>query len=279
VRTITAGDRSKVREDVRSLRRPNPPERERPGDHTAAVTCVARTDIPAVAALAADHIQYHPAAEWLVPDPGERRKVLCAWFTILVEYALANGQIDILTDRTAAAIWLDRTRPLPKTTDYRRRLRKVCGEHVDAVMLLTEVLDNHRPAVEHLHLAVLVADQAGAAEALLAHRHLRLDRTAVAGYALDGTQKHLGVLMDAGYQPAEEIRLPAGPALWPTWRPAADVPTTACAQAATQTHGAALQARPDQQPQETTRWASSAGSTTPATYAANNQSCTRSPTS
>jgi hypothetical protein len=233
--TTTVGDRlglnAGAKGDVRSLRR-RLPERERPAEHAATVTCITRVDIPAVAALAADRTRQHPAAQWLVPDPGERHRVLYAWYTILVEHALANGQIDILTDRTAAAIWLDHTRPLPEPADYRRRLLTACGEHVDAVMLLTDVLDDHRPTVAHLHLAVLATDRPGAAEALLAHRHLRLDRTGVAGYALAGTQEHLGVLMAAGYQPAEAIRLPAGPALWPAWRPAADGRTAALAQAA-----------------------------------------------
>lgn len=231
----TTGDRpgltAGAKGDVRALC-PRLSERDRRADHAASVTCITRVDIPAVAALAADHTWQHPAARWLVPDPGERHRVLCAWYTILVEHALPHGQIDILTDRTAAAIWLDRTRPLPKPADYQRRLWKACGEHVDAVMLLADVLDNHRPTVAHLHLAVLATDQPGVAKALLAHRHLRLDRTGVAGYALAGTQEHLGVLMDAGYQPAEAIRLPAGPALWPTWRPAAGRPTPDPAQAA-----------------------------------------------
>jgi len=144
---------------------PRLPERERPADHAATVTCITRADIPAVAALAADHIRQHPTAQWLVPDPGERRRVLCGWYTILVEHALAYGQVDILTDRTAAAIWLDRTWPLPEPADYQRRLQKVCGEHVDSVTLLTDALDNHRPTVAHLHLAVLAAAQPGAAEA------------------------------------------------------------------------------------------------------------------
>jgi hypothetical protein len=206
--------------------------RERPAGNTAIVTCITRADIPAMAALAADQTRQHPAAEWLVPDPGERRRVLCGWYTILVEQALADGHVDVLTDRTAAAIWLDRTRPLPEPADYRRRLRKACGVHLDAVMLLIDVLDHHRPTLAHLHLAVLATDLPDAAEALLAHRHLRLNRAGAASYALAGTQEHLGLLMDAGYQPAEAIRLPAGPALWPTWRPAADGPTAAPAQAA-----------------------------------------------
>jgi len=232
--TTTVGDRlglnAGAKKAVRSVR-PKLPERERPAEHAVTVTCVTRADIPAVAALAADHTGPHPAAEWLVPDPGERHRVLYAWYTILVEHALAYGQIDILTDRTAAAIWLDRTRPLPEPAEYRRRLLIACGKYVDAVMLLTDVLDSHRPTVAHLHLAVLATDQSGAAEALLAYRHLRLDRTGVAGYALAGTQEHLGVLMEAGYQPAEAIRLPAGPALWPAWRPAAGGPAAALAQA------------------------------------------------
>lgn len=189
-----------------------------------AVTCIARTDIPAVTDLLTEHVQHHRAAAWLVPDASRRPAILHGWIKILVEYALRYGYVDVLPELSAAAIWLDRTRPLPAPTDRARHLAQASEEDAEAALLLAEMAGHHLPPIPHLQLALLATDDPTTAAALLAHRHQRLDRLGVAAAAHAATQSHLGVLMDAGYQPGEAIWLPAGPPLWPTLRPAASTP-------------------------------------------------------
>jgi hypothetical protein len=192
----------------------------------AAVTCIARADLPAVAAVAAHHALDNPVAGWLFPDFRRRRAALRGCFALLVEQALQHGFVDRLAGDRGVAIWLDRTRPLPAPLGWLRRLQKACGHDTDAVLLLAELAARHSPPIPHLHLAALAADTPAAAAALLAHRQERLDRVGVAAFAYGSNQSQLGVLMDAGFQPGDAVRLPAGPPLWPTLRPAAS-PTAA----------------------------------------------------
>jgi hypothetical protein len=186
-----------------------------------AVTCITRADIPTVAAAAARLAQDDLVAGWLVPDPGRRQAALPGCFALLLEQALQHGFVDRLAGERAVAIWLDRTRPLPARPDLLRRLQQVCGHDTDAALLLADVTSHHAPPIPHLHLAVLAAADPADAAVLLAHRQKRLDRVGVAGFAYASTQAQLGALMDAGFQPSDAVRLPAGPPLWPTLRPAA----------------------------------------------------------
>jgi hypothetical protein len=195
---------------------------EYPAAPAPAITCINRADIPAVAAVAAHHTQDEPVAGWLLPDR-RRPAALLACFALLIEQALQNGFVDRLVGDRAVAIWLDRTRPLPAPGQL-RRLQEECGPDSDAVLLLADIAAHHAPPIPHLHLAVLVAPDPADAAALLAHRQQRLDRVGVASFAYAANQVQLGALMDAGFQPSEALRLPAGPPLWPALRPAAQRP-------------------------------------------------------
>ncbi|MBG0567542.1 hypothetical protein [Actinoplanes aureus] len=192
-----------------------------------AATSITRANIPAVAALAAQLTRHHPAAAWLTPDPGSRAADLRGCYRLLLGHALRYGYVDVLADDCAVAIWLDRTQPTPEVADRLRRLRQVCGADVGAALLLLDVAACHQPLIPHLQLAVLATDDPAAAAALLTHRQRQLDRVNIAAFAYAGTQTHLGVLMDAGFQPGEAVWLPAGPPLWPTLRPPAGLENSA----------------------------------------------------
>jgi hypothetical protein len=43
--------------------------------------------------------------QWLVPDPVAARKILPAYFTMVVEDALRVGLVTCTADRTAAGVW------------------------------------------------------------------------------------------------------------------------------------------------------------------------------
>jgi hypothetical protein len=202
-------------------RRPAP---QYPAAAAPAITCINRANIPAVAAVATHYTQDEPVAGWLLPDRRRRPAALRACFALLIEQALQHGFVDRLAGDRAVAIWLDRTQPLPAAPGQLRRLQEVCGPDSDAVRLLADMAGHHAPPIPHLHLAVLAAPDSAAAAALLAHRQQRLDRVGVATFAYATNQVQLGALMDAGFQPSEAVRLPAGPPLWPTLRPAAQRP-------------------------------------------------------
>jgi hypothetical protein len=186
------------------------------------VTSARRGDVPDLASLAAASTWDSPDTVWLVPDPEHRPAVLHAWYAILIEQALRHGHADMTIDRRAAAIWLDRTRPLPAPAHYLRRLTATCGRHAAAVLRYERLLDRHRPRTAHLHLAVLATTDPSSAAVLLAYRHQDLDRAGIPAHATAATAAHRGVLTAAGYQPEPPFRLlPGGPEIWPLQRPPA----------------------------------------------------------
>jgi hypothetical protein len=184
------------------------------------VTSAGGVDVPDVAALAAATTWDTPVAQWVVPDPQQRPGVLQAWYAILVEHALSYGRVDLLSDRSAAAIWLDRTRPMPAPDHFLRRLTATCGKHAITVLRYEEALGKQRPRAVHLQLAVLASPSPDRAAALLAHRHQHLDQSGLAAHTIAGSLDQLFVMTAAGYQPDRPFQLPdGGPPMWPLWRP------------------------------------------------------------
>lgn len=184
------------------------------------VTAAGRVDIPDLAAIAATTTWDTPAVRWLVPDPHHRSGVLHAWYAILVEHALRYGRVDLLADRSAAAIWLDRTRPMPAPNHFLRRLTGTCGKHAIAVLHYERLIEKHAPRTVHLQLAVLAAPGPERAAVLLAHRHQHLDRMGIAAHATADSHDQALVMSAAGYQPGQPFPLPdGGPVMWPLWRP------------------------------------------------------------
>jgi len=189
-------------------------------DNVVPVTAPGHADIPDLAAIAAAATWDTPTAGWLVPDPQQRPGVLHAWYTILIEHALRHGQVDLLADRSAAAIWLDRTRPVPAPDHFLRRLTGTCGKHAIAVLRYEQLLETQRPATGHLQLAVLAAPGPKRAAVLLAHRHQRLDQMRIAAHGIAGSLDELRLMTAVGYLPGEAFPLPdGGPSMWPLWRP------------------------------------------------------------
>ena len=192
----------------------------RAADHTSAVIAAGTVDIPDLVTLAAATTWNTPAARWLVPDPNLRSGVLHAWYSILAEHARRFGRVDLLADRSAAAIWLDRSRPVPSPSHYLRRLTGTCGKHAISVLRYEQLLEQRRPRTVHLQLAVLAAPDLGRAAVLLAHRHDRLDRKGIAAYTTSGSPEQIAAMVADGYQSGPPFSLPGGgPLLWPLWRP------------------------------------------------------------
>jgi len=191
-----------------------------PDDDLPAVIATTRRDIDTVAALAAQATREHPLVTWLIPKAERRTGILHAWWAPQVRDCLhERGHVDLLADHSAAAIWLDRTRP--ELFDYQRNLAAF-GPHADAAALLAQVLAVHRPATAHQHLAVLAVTptraRRGRAKALLEHPHRHLDRSGIYAYLEAGLDDRLASYTALGYTPGAPFHTPAGPAILPMLR-------------------------------------------------------------
>ncbi|WP_213009032.1 hypothetical protein [Paractinoplanes toevensis] len=186
----------------------------------SSVVPVSRDDVAELAGLATATSIGTPVARWLVPDPRQRPTVLRAWNQLLIEQALRHGRIDLLADRSAVAVWIDRTGPGPGLQRSLRQLTASCGKHAITLLGYHHLLRQHRPAAVHLELAVLTGTHRGGLAGLLNHRHSRLDPAGIAAHAIAGSPAQRDLFAAAGYQAGQPLRPGAGLQLWPMWRPA-----------------------------------------------------------
>ncbi|MBN1171079.1 MAG: GNAT family N-acetyltransferase [Micromonosporaceae bacterium] len=183
-------------------------------------------DVPAIAVVVAE--AFHPlrASQWLVPDPVIRRVTMAAQFAILIEHALAFGHVDLLADGSAAAVWFDRTKPMPAPPDYDRRLTVGCGEHAAQFRVLDALFEQHHPADPHHHLAMLAVagDRQGGGRGTLLlrhHHHQVLDDQGIPAYLEAASIRSARLYYREGYRPrAEPFALPNEAFFYPMWRTA-----------------------------------------------------------
>jgi len=163
-----------------------------------------------------------PAARWLVAERHVREQLLRAQFGIWVEHALDVGHVDLLADGSAAAVWFDRTQPIPDPPDYDNRLRVVCGRHAGRFAVLDQLFADHQPWFPHHHLMFLaVAPElqgTGRARAVVEPRHRILDAAGITAYLEAATADNTRVYRRFGYTAERPFRLPQGPPFWPMVR-------------------------------------------------------------
>lgn len=178
-----------------------------------------------VAGLVADSLHTSPIGAWLVPDHDQRRAILTAVARIWVEHALLFGEVFLLADRSAAAVWFHRYRPIPPPASYRQRLAAACGDHLDRFRCLDLVLKSHRPAEAHNHLAILAvppgASHAARTSGLLTRCLARMDHLVLPTYAEVATTAEASLYTRHGYIARDPFDLPDGITIRPLWREAA----------------------------------------------------------
>lgn len=204
----------------------HPPGHQRVSPHQPVVSA-GPDEASATARLIAE--AFHPldAARWLVPPPHARQTILAAQFHILVEHAFSFGAVEVLADRSAVAVWFDRTRDIPAPPGYDERLAAACGHYTDRFVLLDNLFDDHHPSQPHHHLALLAVTPgkqgAGRGTALLRHHHAALDRAGLPAYLEASSLASRDLYARHGYQDREIFHLPDGSAFYPMWRPAREV--------------------------------------------------------
>jgi GNAT superfamily N-acetyltransferase len=163
------------------------------------------------------------AAAWLVPDTSQRRGILRDDFRILVDHAVDHGEIHLLEDRSAVAVWFHRDRPVPEPDRYEQRLVAACGPYTERFATLDKLFDLHHPTAPHHHLALLAVKPevqgTGRGTALLRHHHDSLDAAELPAYLEASSTQSRDLYARHGYQARETFALPDGTLFWPMWRP------------------------------------------------------------
>ncbi|MEU1724182.1 GNAT family N-acetyltransferase [Nonomuraea sp. NPDC005692] len=180
-------------------------------------------DAGAVAELIATAFARLPAASYLVPEPAGRHEIMVADFLILVSHAIEHGEVDLLDEGRAVAVWLTHTAdaPLPEPPDYDRRLAAATGRWADRFRLLDELFERHHPEPPYHHLAFLAVHPdhqgRGLGSALLRRHHALLD--GAPAYLEASSARSRDLYARHGYQAEEPFALPDGTLFWPMWRP------------------------------------------------------------
>ncbi len=182
-------------------------------------------DVTIAAGIIAEAFHHLEAAAWLVEDCLERYQTMRGQFRILVEHALDHGEVHLLADQSAVAVWMHHGQaPVPEPDDYDRRLAAACGRHTERFRILDRLLHEHHPVEPaHHHLAFLAVlppwQATGRGSALLAHHHQHLNATGTPAYLEASSPRSRDLYTRFGYRAAgQAFRLPDGPAFWPMWR-------------------------------------------------------------
>lgn len=179
-------------------------------------------DASDVARLIAGAFHDLAVGRWLAADPDQRLACMRRQFALIVAHAISRGQVNVTADRAGAAVWFDRTVPVPEPPGYDDHLREICGPLLERFVALDAAFIAHHPQAPHHHAAFLAvhpdAQGRGRGRALLEHHHRELDRQQIPAYleASDTTTRDLYARF--GYRCTSVIELPDGPTMWPMWR-------------------------------------------------------------
>lgn len=189
---------------------------------SAAIIEATAADVDDVADLIARSFQQLAVAHWLVADPEDRLTCMRDQFALLIAHAVDHGRVDVVSDGSGAAVWFDRTTQIPEPPDYDRRLREICGPHLNRFVSLDEAFAAYHPDDPHHHAALLGvrSDERGRGlgTALLEQHHRMLDQQEVPAYLEASNERNRDLYSRLGYVVTSVIELPDGPHMWPMWR-------------------------------------------------------------
>ena len=86
-----------------------------------------KVDLAVLSQVIADAFHDLAVSHWLIPDPDARRVIFPSYFRILLQHALAAGVVCTTPQRTAAALWLPATGPVPPDREYATLLAETTG--------------------------------------------------------------------------------------------------------------------------------------------------------
>jgi GNAT superfamily N-acetyltransferase len=186
-------------------------------------------DVATAAGIVAAAFASLEASEWLLAgkDVPNRVPILAEIFAITVAEAVEHGRVYLADDSSdgsiGAAVWFDRTRPVPEPADYDRRLAAAAGAAHDRFAHLDLLFEQHHPDEPHQHLAFLAVQPGhqgkGIGTALLERHHASLDSDRHPAYLEASNADSARLYKRCGFsQHAPDFTLPNGAAFTPMWR-------------------------------------------------------------
>ncbi|MDG9674684.1 GNAT family N-acetyltransferase [Micromonospora sp. DH14] len=165
-----------------------------------------------------------PVADWLVPDPNDRRTVYQRYFELALNHGLDNGHVDTTADLSAVAIWYPRTDPEPQNAlEYSAAMEAATGVYAPKFTLLDTMFEAFHPSEPHHYLAYVAVNpeqqNRGIGAALLSHHHRQLDALGMPAYLEASNLRNRELYVRLGYRAGPPMILPTtGPTIWRMWR-------------------------------------------------------------
>ncbi|MFF0467552.1 hypothetical protein ACFYPX_09035 [Micromonospora zamorensis] len=178
-------------------------------------------DVASIAAMLTADLHSDPLAEWLVPDAEQRPFVFHALLAFEVDHAIERGDVDVLVDMSAVAVWR-RYSGDDRSSLADHHLSTFTGRSLPRFQQLTSALDSYRTAAPHHWLSWLSVypdfRSNGLAQALLVQHHQVVDEFGYPISTVVTTEPARDFLSAHGYHAALPLHLPSGPTLWPLTR-------------------------------------------------------------
>ncbi|WKU03782.1 GNAT family N-acetyltransferase [Micromonospora sp. HUAS LYJ1] len=196
-----------------------------PDTDTVTVRRATSSDAGPLIAVLAEAFHDGPVANWLIPDPTDRRVVLYRYFKNAFHHGLTHGHIDTTTNLSAVAIWYPRLDPPPQghTRERQEALEHATGPYAPKFTLMEAMFDAFHPDEPHHHLAYLAVDpehqNQGIGAALLHEHHQQLDKLGLPAYLEATNTRNRQLYHRLGYTPGPPLILPTqGLPIWRMWR-------------------------------------------------------------
>ncbi len=185
------------------------------------------SDLDVLSHVIADAFHDLAPSRWLITDPAARRAIFPGYFRLHLEHAMASGIVHTTPGRTAAALWIPAGRNAAGRADgHDARLAAATSPWTSQFAAFDAALDRHQPAgIPHYHLVILAVrpdrQGRGTGTALLRAFHAALDHAGTPAYLEASGPRTRHLYLSHGYADhGPPVHLPAGPDMYPMWRPA-----------------------------------------------------------
>ena len=185
-------------------------------------------DQPAISAMLARAFLDDPIMVFMFPDAADRRTKLPRLFQLLLLSTLPLGGCDVACGVESASLW----RPPGKagisfweTLLHLPAILAIYGlAGTRRALRLLGVMDRHHPKEPHWYLMVLGSEPAkqgkGFGGIVLRHRLAEIDAAHLPAYLEASKPENVPIYARFGFEPRRELPIPAGPIIYPMWRPA-----------------------------------------------------------
>ncbi len=185
-------------------------------------------DADPLAATMARAFHDDPLICFILKDAATRTEKMPRLFKLLFKLGLPHGACDVTAGIEAAALWRPPNEWEIPWWQYITNGAEFLGifgpggaRHVTAVM---DVIEKRHPHEPHWYLQAIGADTAkqgkGFGGVAIRPGLAKADAAGMPAYLESSKETNIPIYQSFGFEVTGEIKLPAGPTLWPMWRKA-----------------------------------------------------------